>query len=227
MVILDNKQNIRSFGRINGRAYGEKTNQILNNILPKYTFDTKEIDIKKCNYLEVGFGYGESLFKRALVDVDTNYIGCEIYSKGVANLVELMEKYSIKNIKIFNGDARILLEDIPNNSLDKIFVIYPDPWPKKKQNKRRIINEKFLELVHKKLKKYGMLFFATDIADYADWTLEKINNTNLFVSNFSSLSEVKKEPLWWVKTKYQKKALNESRESYFMEFTAINIAENE
>lgn len=222
MVILDNRQNIRSFGRINGRSCSEKTTHILNDILPKYLFNPKEIDPEQCNYLEIGFGYGENLYKRALIDTDSNYIGCEIYSKGVANLVELIERYSIKNIKIFNGDARILLENIPNSSIDKIFILYPDPWPKKRQNKRRIINEKFLELVHKKLKNYGTLFFATDIVDYADWTLEKVNNTNLFVANFSSLLEVKNEPAWWIKTKYQKKALDELRESYFMEFTAIN-----
>ena len=222
MAILDNKRNIRSFGRINGRSCGKKVIYALDKLLPKYLFDPEEIDINACNYLEIGFGYGESLAKRALIDKNTNYIGCETYSKGVVNLIDLMEKESIKNIEIFNGDARILLENIPDHSIDKIFILYPDPWPKKRHNKRRIINEKFLELIHKKLKKYGILFFATDVTDYADWVIEKVRNSNLFIADFSSLSEVKTEPQWWVKTKYQEKAIKELRDSYFIEFTTIN-----
>lgn len=222
MAILDNKRNIRSFGRINGRSCGKKVSYALDELLPKYLFDPEEIDINACNYLEIGFGYGESFAKRALTDKNVNYIGCETYSKGVANLIDSIEKDSIKNIEIFNGDARILLENIPDHSIDKIFILYPDPWPKKRHNKRRIINEKFLELIHKKLKKYGILFFTTDVTDYADWVIEKVRNSNLFIADFSSLSEVKTEPQWWVKTKYQEKAIKELRDSYFIEFIAIN-----
>ena len=227
MAILDNKRNIRSFGRINGRSCGKKVSYALDELLPKYSFDPEEIDINTCNYLEIGFGYGESLAKRALTDKNVNYIGCETYSKGVANLIDSIEKDSIKNIEIFNGDARILLDNIPDHSIDKIFILYPDPWPKKRHNKRRIINEKFLELVHKKLKKYGILFFTTDVTDYADWVIEKVKNSNLFIADFSSLSEVKTEPQWWVKTKYQEKAIKEFRDSYFIEFTAINTEYND
>ena len=227
MAILDNKRNIRSFGRINGRSCGKKVSYALDELLPKYSFDPEEIDINNCNYLEIGFGYGESLAKRALTDKNVNYIGCETYSKGVANLIDSIEKDSIKNIEIFNGDARILLDNIPDHSIDKIFILYPDPWPKKRHNKRRIINEKFLELIHKKLKKYGILFFTTDVTDYADWVIEKVKNSNLFIADFSSLSEVKTEPQWWVKTKYQEKAIKELRDSYFIEFTAINTEYND
>lgn len=227
MAILDNKLNIRSFGRINGRSCGKKVSYALDELLPKYSFDPEEIDINNCNYLEIGFGYGESLAKRALTDKNVNYIGCETYSKGVANLIDSIEKDSIKNIEIFNGDARILLDNIPDHSIDKIFILYPDPWPKKRHNKRRIINEKFLELIHKKLKKYGILFFTTDVTDYADWVIEKVKNSNLFIADFSSLSEVKTEPQWWVKTKYQEKAIKEFRDSYFIEFTAINTEYND
>ena len=90
----------------------------------------------------------------------------------------------INNLKVFYGDARLLIENLEDNSLDKIFVLFPDPWPKKKHNKRRIINENFLNLISKKLKSGGELFFASDIINYVEWTIEKVETTKLFTKKF-------------------------------------------
>lgn len=218
MAILDNKRNIRSFGRINGRRNAKENEHLLKDILQKYNINFDGIDKNNINHLEIGFGYGESLLDRARNNQNIIYIGCETYTNGVLNLLKLIELNLIKNIKIFNGDARILLENLPDQSLDKIFLLYPDPWPKKKQNKRRIINDDFLNLASDKLKTNGILFFVSDVIDYVNWTLEKIDKNNNFIANSTSLNELQKEPFWWIKTKYQKKAEKENRSSYFLEF---------
>lgn len=212
MVILNNKQNIRSFGRINGR--GKIDINLINNI-DCLIDENYKFDKNKTNHLEIGFGYGESLLNRAINNKDVNYIGCETYTKGVLNLYNGIKANNVNNIKIFNGDARILLNNIENETIDMIFILFPDPWPKKKQNKRRIISDNFLNLAKDKLKTNGKIFFATDIESYVEWTIEKFNNNKNFSNNKENIKE---KPDWWVITKYQEKAINEGRESNFLEY---------
>jgi tRNA (guanine-N7-)-methyltransferase len=219
MVILDPKKNIRSFGRINGRGASKINGDFLQGKLGKYLVKFDDIvDFNKImnndlqNYFEIGFGYGESIAERAKNTPNINFIGCETYTKGIANLLDLIEKYNLKNIRIFNGDARLLLENISNNTIDKMFILFPDPWPKKKQNKRRIINEDFLKLVSGKIKTGGELFFASDIEDYIEWTLEIAKK----YKGFSLLEEQLTPPDWWIVTKYQEKAIGEGRAARFL-----------
>lgn len=213
MPIIDNKKNIRSFGRINGR--GKVKTDALEKVEFLITEDYK-IDKNNVNHLEIGFGYGESLLARAITNPAINYIGCETYVKGVLNLASNLAANNVKNVKIFNGDARILLEKFDNQSIDMIFILFPDPWPKKKQNKRRIISDDFLILLQNKLKNDGKLFFATDIDSYVEWTLEKLQNNGHFSGYCTSTP-----PNWWVKTKYQEKAIKEGRSSKFLEYKLI------
>lgn len=219
MIIINNKKNIRSFGRIKAKNITNNDNDLLKNFLPKYSINIGDkLDKDKVNHLEIGFGFGESIAHRAINNQNINYIGCEAYTKGIASLLEKIKKNNINNLKIFYGDARILIESLEDKSLDKIFILFPDPWPKKKHNKRRIINEEFLALMSKKLKNNGELFFASDIINYVEWTTEKIDITKLFTKKFNSLDECLKEPNWWIETRYQSKAKEQNRSSYFLEF---------
>jgi tRNA (guanine-N7-)-methyltransferase len=137
-------------------------------------------------------------------------------------LLDLIKKYNLENVRIFDGDARLLLEKVVNNSLDRVFILFPDPWPKKKQNKRRIINEDFLNLLGEKIKPKGELFFASDIDSYVEWTLEKTEKCGCFERGFSSLEECLRQPYWWITTKYQEKANGEGRVSKFLKFIVKN-----
>ncbi|MDR2077545.1 MAG: tRNA (guanosine(46)-N7)-methyltransferase TrmB [Rickettsiales bacterium] len=223
MLTFDCRKNIRSFGRINNRKIGPQTQFLLANVLPKYSLDMYEpVPGATKNYLEIGFGYGESIAARAEVDPRANYIGCETYMRGVANLAKLILTKNLANVHIFNGDARILLERLDENHLDGIFILFPDPWPKQKQRKKRIVNDNFLWLARKKLKNGGILFFASDSREYAESVLKMIRGGNFFTPNFTSLENCKDEPTWWIETKYQKKARELNSEIYFMEFTAIS-----
>jgi tRNA (guanine-N7-)-methyltransferase len=223
MPLIDSRKNIRSFGRINGRNATRIDQNAFQDALTRYSLNLEEeinlnaIFKNDCkNYFEIGCGYGESIAERAKNDPNINYIACETYAKGLANLFSLIEKYELRNVKIFNGDARLLLEKITYRSIDKIFLLFPDPWPKKKQRKRRIINENFLALSAQKMKSGGELFFASDIDNYVEWTLENMNKNNCFEIN--NLTNITMPPKWWVETKYQAKAAAEGRTAKFLSF---------
>ena len=215
---------IKTYGRTAGRSANKKM-ECLSKISNQNRIDIKQIDMNvllsgyKKYFFEIGFGYGEHTEQQALLNKDACIIACEVYIDGVISLLNKMENKNIDNIKIFNGDARLLLEKFPNNSLDKIFILFPDPWPKKKHNKRRIINNEFIDLIKSKLKIGGTLLFASDILDYINWTIDCIGDK--LQKNFNDITNCKQEPKWWVQTKYQKKAIKEGRESYFLEFSKL------
>jgi len=216
------KFKIRTFGRIKSRKLGDIKLKKLEEFFPKFKIEINDekltnfpADNKKLIF-EIGFGYGEHTIHQALLNKNFNVVACETYINGVLSLLDKIETEKVDNIRIFNGDARLLLEKIPNNSIDKIFILFPDPWPKNRQIKKRIISESFLQLIQSKLKDGGTLFFASDILDYVEWTCKLAKEK--FKPLFNNLEECKKEPSWWIKTRYQQKAIKEGRESYFLEF---------
>lgn len=226
---MENNRKIRSFGRIKSRKLKDSKVEKLEVIFPKYKIEIKDDDeilnlpekYEKL-YFEIGFGYGEHTAHQATLNKGYGIVACETYINGVLSLIDKIEENKIENIRIYNSDARILLEKMPDHSIDKMFILFPDPWPKKKQNKRRIINDEFLELLRKKLKIGGTLFFASDILNYVEWTFDFAKDK--FEPLFKEINECKKEPDWWIRTRYQQKAINEGRESYFLEFR--NIKDN-
>ena len=220
---MENNRKIRSFGRIKSRKLKDSKVEKLEIILPKYRIEIGDND-KILNlpekyeklYFEIGFGYGEHTTHQATLNKGYGIVACETYVNGVLSLIDKIEENKIENIRIYNSDARILLEKMPDHSIDKMFILFPDPWPKKKQNKRRIINDEFLDILKKKLKIGGTLFFASDILNYVEWTFDFAKNK--FEPLFDNIEECKTEPDWWIRTRYQQKAINEGRESYFLEF---------
>ena len=223
---MENNRKIRSFGRIKSRKLKDSKIEKLKVILPKYKIEVAD-DGKILNlpekyeklYFEIGFGYGEHTAHQAILNKNYGIVACETYVNGVLSLIDKIEENKIENIRIYNNDARFLLEKMPDHSIDKIFILFPDPWPKKKQNKRRIINDEFLDILKKKLKIGGTLFFASDILNYVEWTFDFAKNK--FEPLFDNIEECKTEPDWWIRTRYQQKAINEGRESYFLEFKNI------
>jgi len=211
------KRKIRSFGRTKSRNINQNQKLELEKRMETYSPDLEKLSNKV--YLDIGFGYGESTIKLALDNPDVTIIACEAYVNGIANLIREIEKHKITNIRIFNGDARLLLEQLKDSSIDKVFVLFPDPWPKKRHHKRRIITLPFLKLIYSKLKTKGTFLFASDITSYVEWTLEHIKKSKKFTISSLDLKDYQEQPKWWVLTKYQQKAIREGRESYFVETT--------
>ena len=119
--------------------------------------------------LDIGFGAGETLVSIAQNKLDMSLLGAEVYRSGIGTVLSKADEFNLENIKIVNEDAEDLLQNkIPDNSFDVIIMFYPDPWPKRKHHKRRLIKKEFIDLLNKKLKPNGIFYFKTDWKDYFD-----------------------------------------------------------
>ena len=183
---------IRSFVKREGRLTAGQQ-RALDVLWPEFGIDystntldfTQLFDRPAPVVLEIGFGNGDSLFQMAQNYPDRNYIGIEVHRPGVGHLLQLIETHNLKNLKIICHDAVDVIEhQIADNSLDRVQLFFPDPWHKKKHNKRRIVQEKFITLLAKKTKTDGFLHMATDWQDYAEHMLEVLMKN----SNFENTS---------------------------------------
>ncbi|MDZ5762458.1 tRNA (guanine-N(7)-)-methyltransferase [Candidatus Cyrtobacter comes] len=154
--------------------------------------------------LEIGFGDGGHIFQRARLEEKSIFLGCEVYPNGISQLVYKIKTEKIPNILIHNNDARELLENAPNDFFSDIYILFPDPWHKKKHHKRRLINTKFISLLFLKMKPSSRLLIATDCVDYYN---------NIVDTGFDFQ---KKQPEDWISTKYEKKALKNSNDVFYL-----------
>ena len=184
--------------------------------------DRKPIDLKEYFgnreiWLEVGFGGGEHMMHQAVSNPDVGIIGCEPYINGVAMLLGKIRTANAQNIAVYPGDVRNMFDVLPEASISRAFLLYPDPWPKTRHHKRRFVTEEHLAPLSKVLKKNAIFRVATDIPDYVRQTLEQVPR-----HGFEWLAERPahwREP-WndWISTRYEKKALREGRVPHYLTF---------
>ena len=220
---------IRSFGRIKSRKLSQRKNKILEELCPKYKITQDKfleyIKINKFNKinLEIGFGHGNFLFKQSKQNPSELFIGCEPYINGYINILGKLESNPLQNILLFNEDFRMLAPNLGEdltNIFNKIFILFPDPWPKSKHFKRRLIDKKFLDnIIYPIIKNNGELIIATDHDNYKTWILSNILKSDKFEWNAHSKNDWKKFPNYWHKTKYQQKASEEGRDSIIFKLT--------
>ena len=158
--------------------------------------------------LEVGFGNGENTLALAKQNPDTLYIASEVYLAGIGSLLGKIVDGAIQNIFITSGDIRLLIDDIKEPVFDDVIVICPDPWPKFKHHKRRMLTNEFFELIHPTIQDGGELFMSTDVEDYAESITEQLDVSVGFQRNDSSLYEASSL------TKFQRRAMDEGRKIY-------------
>ncbi|MDA8916606.1 tRNA (guanine-N7)-methyltransferase [Gammaproteobacteria bacterium] len=158
--------------------------------------------------LEVGFGNGENTLALAKQNPDTLYIASEVYLAGIGSLLGEIVDGAIQNIFITSGDIRLLIDDIKEPVFDDVIVICPDPWPKFKHHKRRMLTNEFFELIHPTIQDGGELFMSTDVEDYAESITEQLDVSVGFQRNDSSLYETSSL------TKFQRRAMDEGRKIY-------------
>ena len=158
--------------------------------------------------LEIGFGNGENIIKLAKENLNNLYIGSEVYLAGIGHLIGNIKKDNLSNIKIINGDVRYFLEEVKQPLFDEIVIICPDPWPKVKHHKRRMINDEFLKLIYPTIKAKGNLYISTDWKNYAESITDVLKNSKIFV-NKNLVSNTVFTP-----TKFQKKAITEGRKIF-------------
>ena len=168
-----------------------------NNLLINEIFPDKSQTI-----LEIGSGMGEATAQIALNNLDTGYVAVEMHKPGLAALLLLIMEKQISNIKMIREDATYLLANfIPDASLDGIHLLFPDPWPKNRQHKRRIVQDDFIELIVRKLKPKGFIHIATDWQPYAQWIKTKFENNSQFSGGIVA------RPSWRVLSKFEDQGL--------------------
>jgi len=213
---------LRSYGRKKGRAFGESKQRYLDLASQKYCFDNTETYGSREPYLEIGFGSGEHMVGVAQANPECVVIGCEPYLDGVSKAVELAEKDSVDNIRIYIGDVRDIIHTIPDAALAQVFILFPDPWPKKKHHKKRLVNHQTLDLLKPKMKVGAKLLLATDHVDYAAWMLEVMAARSDFESTAISQADLHIPPSGWVNTKYELKAIAAGLNPVYLEYSHSN-----
>ena len=169
-------------------------------------------------WLEVGFGGAEHLLWQAETNPGATLLGVEPFLNGVAKAVKGITDKGLVNLRLHRGDARDVLALLPDQCLDKVFVLFPDPWHKVRHHKRRIINKTFIEELHRVIKPGGHFRFGSDIIHYVNWSLTRIKNHGGFEWEAQSLADWRIRPDDWPSTRYLEKALREGRSGHFFEF---------
>ena len=207
---------IASYGRRHGRRLRPGKLTLIETLLPQLEIKLLETGMvepsslfeqKKPIWFEIGYGGGEHLAHQAALYPEANFIGCETYVDGIASMLSHINEAGLKNIRLFTEDARLLMERLPDKSLERVFVLYPDPWPKTRHHKRRIISKDFLEELTRLMTNGAQLRLATDYADYATWMLERLLSHPQFEWTARTCDDWLNPWADWISTRYEQKAL--------------------
>ncbi len=222
---------LSSYGRNRGRSLRPYQQALVDELLPKLQCHPEQSEGSpdalggilryaqndKRIALEIGFGAGEHLLAQAAHNPDTLYIGCEPFINGVAKCLAGIDQQKLTNIRLFTDDARLLIKALPEASIDEIFILFPDPWPKLRHNKRRLINAETLEMLSPIHKKGGRLLIATDHVDYSAWILEYLLASPYYEWTAREKADWQNPPSDWTQTKYQRKTTEQGRNPLFFE----------
>ena len=216
-AMSDDVRPLRTFGRIKGRALRAGRAQLMADRLPELTLDLSGgpldphglMPSARALWIEIGFGGGEHLSGQAARHPDVLLLGAEPFVDGQAKLVSQVQAQGLANVRIHPGDARELLAALPDASAGRVFILFPDPWPKTRHHKRRLVQPEFVEELARALKPGGALRFATDWKDYADWALERILRSGLFDWPAGRADDWRRPPADHVTTRYESKGLGD------------------
>lgn len=219
---------IRSFGRTGGRPLSPRQQALIDEQLgrwqvpaPDGSFDPRSLFPEASDvWLEIGFGGGEHLIHQASLHPDIGFIGCEPFVEGVAKALAGIEDDRLINVRLWPDDARILLGAFEPGSITRAFILFPDPWPKRRQQKRRLVQPAFLTALHRVLAPGAGVRFATDVASYADEALLAFLSHGGFHWTAERADDWRRPPADHVTTRYETKKLGDCAPVWF-DFTRI------
>ena len=216
---------IHTYGRRRGRRLRESQRALLESALPTLAIAPGETPLDprglfapgtKEIWLEIGFGGGEHLAAQAAAHPEVGIIGCEPFVNGVVSLLGHVQARALRNVRIWSHDARDLIVRLPAASLARAFILFPDPWPKARHHKRRLIAAPFLDALARVLAPGAELRVATDDADYRDWILERLPDHPAFRPQ--DRADWQARPADWPPTRYEQKAVAAGRAPVYMRF---------
>jgi len=215
------------YGRRRGHRLRRRRRELLGEHLSELSVDLEiaateprrcfETDVAAL-WLEIGFGGGEHLAHQATLHPDIGFIGSEPFLEGVAKLLARIEEDGLRNIRLWPDDARPLLEALPDRSVDRVDILFPDPWPKTRHHKRRLINDETVAHLARVLVDGATLRLATDHPEYARWMLLHVRRNPAFVWTARSPRDWRQRPWDAIATRYEEKAREAGRPPVYLTF---------
>ena len=221
MSDLDNDVKLRlikTFGRLKGRPLSK--NQKLGLALHKQRYELS-LELEKKIWLEVGFGNGNHLVELAKRNYDKLIVGSEVYENGVATACFSLFQNKIQNARVFHGDARNLLNLFKDKAVDRFYILFPDPWKKKRHKSRRLLSSSNVGYFSKILKPEGYICIATDVEDYCLEIEDTFSNLDQFKRVHGSPKEKNLNFFLDVKTKYEQKAINKGLSPSYLVYKKV------
>jgi tRNA (guanine-N7-)-methyltransferase len=218
------------FGRRKGHKLRPGQSRLMTEVLPALALDLAKpaadlralfpVPVDRVR-LEIGFGGGEHLLHEARQNPATGFIGCEPYQNGMARALAVIESEGLKNIRLHYGDALGLIEWLPEASLARIDILYPDPWPKRRHWKRRFISDQRAARLAKILAPGGEIRFATDIASYAEWALLRLLRAPGLAWTAERADDWRLPWAGFASTRYEAKAISARRRPTYLRFRRL------
>ncbi|VBB69374.1 tRNA (guanine46-N7-)-methyltransferase [invertebrate metagenome] len=217
----------RSYGRRRGKRLSKRRLALLDTLLPQIVIPRLENGIDpwalfpvrpRALWLEIGFGGGEHLVAQASRNPDVGFIGCEVFLNGIASTLAHISTRNLANVRLFTDDVRLLLRALPDTCLERIFLLFPDPWPKKRHIHRRLVSPANLEHLARLLYDGCELRIASDDRVYLRWTLGLVPVHPAFHWLARAPDDWRYPPADWVTTRYEAKALRAGRCSFYLCF---------
>ncbi|MBU1175638.1 MAG: tRNA (guanosine(46)-N7)-methyltransferase TrmB [Alphaproteobacteria bacterium] len=220
------------FGRRAGKTLRGRQQGLIDTLLPRLAIvlpEHGELDPRalfaSCPaeiVLEIGFGGGEHLARKASENPETGYIGAEVFANGIGKMLERIDADGLANIRLFTDDALKLLQALPDGALAGVHLIYPDPWPKTRHHKRRFVSPMTLAELVRTIRPGGFFRFATDIEDYAVWTLAHVLRSKGLCWQHGVPGSWHRPYPDWQPTRYEEKARAEGRlQSWYFTFLRL------
>ncbi len=221
LIINNLKENLFFYGRRKGRKLS-KSSQLALKVGKKYLINLEELsnifDHKKNINLEIGHGDGENLINSARINRKFFYIGADPFLNTNAKCLDKIIHHKIKNVAIWPDDVRKILNIFPHNSISEVKILFPDPWPKKKHENRRLIQSKFIEQIYPVIKNEGTITIATDHDILKKWVLEKFQRYKEFEWSAEDSKDWRFRPIDCFETKYERKSVNQKRKPCWFVF---------
>ena len=220
------------YGRRRGRKLRTAQQVLLDDVVPRLEIaldDTQrpidpetlfECPVREV-WLEVGFGAGEHLLAQAAANRDVGLIGCEPYVTGVVRMVRGLVDARLDNVRLWRDDARLLIDRLAEASLSRVFVLFPDPWPKTRHHKRRFISSAVLERLAAVMRDDAELRIATDDGGYLVWILAHLRASDAFLWTARRPSDWRRRPSDWPATRYERKALEDGRRCTYLRYRRL------
>lgn len=210
------------YGRAQERPLSQRQITLLEELYPRVCFNPDKL-LPSPLWLEIGFGSGEHLLAQARTHPSIHFIGVEPYLNGLIKVLAGIKTYALTNVSLWRGNGSSLLASLPAQSLEHVFTFFPDPWPKIRHHKRRLISTDFINALHAALCYDGVFHFTSDINTYVNWTLQRLYTHGGFgwPVNFNLTDNSppwRQTPPGWIPTRYETKALAAGRPCHYFRF---------